>query len=62
MHKISNHLKDTMCVITGFGRTQGTADEKVLNQQTLPVVENKQVKLCMLIEVRKKISNKICQC
>ena len=34
-----------MCVITGFGRTQGTANEKVMNQQTLPIVENKQVKI-----------------
>jgi hypothetical protein len=36
-------LPDTMCVITGFGRTQGTANEKVLNQQTLPIVSNTKV-------------------
>ena len=28
-------------MITGFGDTRGTADAKVLNQQTLPIVENK---------------------
>ena len=35
--------QDTMCVITGFGKTQGTADERVLNQQTLPIKTNMKV-------------------
>jgi len=32
---------DEYCMISGFGRTQGTADETKLNQQVLPVVDNK---------------------
>ena len=34
---------DVMCQISGFGRTQGTADDNKLNQQVLPVVENRKV-------------------
>jgi len=29
-----------LSMISGFGKTEGTANDRVLNQQTLPIVKN----------------------
>ena len=41
---------DVYCMVSGFGRTQGTADYDKLNLQILPVVSNKKVRFKLTTE------------